>query len=184
MIEKIFSAVPPVQLTSAGNSRGLVTVSSTSGFKVKMTVTISDGSNSLMLEVKRVANGTQMFLGEKGDIKLRSDLSSFPIGSIVWALEQPRTSIPLQEIERAIYDEEPTVALRTIGVDEFGSPYSSSNPIPTSSNSFWDTIETTLPSPEVEIFTYKKDGDVVQTVTVTYESSEKKVPLSVVKVVV
>lgn len=121
MIEKLWSAVAPVQLTAAGNSRGLVTVTSTSGFKVKMTVTIADGPNNQLLEVKRVVNATQMFLGEKGDIKLRSDLSSFPAGSIVWALEQPRNSIPLQEIDRATYEEEPAVARRTILVDQLGS---------------------------------------------------------------
>lgn len=122
MIEKLWPAVAPVQLTAAGNTRGLVTITSTSGFKVKMAVTIADGSNTQLLEVKRVVNETQMFLGEKGDIKLRSDLSSFPAGSSVWALEQPRNSIPLQEIERAIYEEEPTVARRVIQVDELGRP--------------------------------------------------------------
>lgn len=121
MIEKLWSAVAPVQLTAAGNSRGLVTVTSTSGFRVKMNVTIANGANSQLLEIKRIVNSTQMFLGEKGDIKLRSDLSSFPVGSAVWALEQPRPSIPLQEIERAIYEEEPIVARRSVLVDEFGS---------------------------------------------------------------
>lgn len=130
MIEKLWSAVAPIQLTAAGNSRGLVTVTSTSTFKVKMAVTIANGSNNILLEVKRIINDTQMFLGEKGDIKLRSDLSTFPAGSSIWALEQPRTSIPLQEIERAVYDEEPTVALRTVLVDRLGNKYDNDNPLP------------------------------------------------------
>jgi hypothetical protein len=132
MIEKLWSAVAPVQLTAPGNSRGLIVVTNTSGFKVKMTVTISDGANSRSLEVKRIVGPNQMFLGEDGDIKLRADLSAFPAGSLVWALEQPRNSIPLQEIERATYDEEPAVARRVINVDEFGRYYNNDNPLPVS----------------------------------------------------
>lgn len=130
MIEKLWSAVAPVALTAAGNSRGLITVTSTSGFKVKMVVTLADGPNAQVFEIKRIVNATQMFLGERGDIKLRSDLSSFPAGSVVWALEQPRNSIPLQEIERAVYEEEPTVALRSVLVDKYGNKYDDDNPLP------------------------------------------------------
>lgn len=46
----------------------------------------------------------------------------------------------------------------------------------------WDEIVTTFPSSHIEVFTYKLAGVVVQVVTVTYESSTKKVPISVVKV--
>jgi hypothetical protein len=46
----------------------------------------------------------------------------------------------------------------------------------------WDEIVTTFPSANVDVFTYSKAGNVVQTVTVTYESAAKKTPVSVVKV--
>jgi hypothetical protein len=46
----------------------------------------------------------------------------------------------------------------------------------------WDEIVTTLPASNVEVFTYKLAGSVVQTVTVTYESASKKIPLLVEKV--
>jgi len=46
----------------------------------------------------------------------------------------------------------------------------------------WDQIVTTFPSANVDVFTYRKSGNVVQTVTVTYESAAKKTPVSVVKV--
>jgi hypothetical protein len=46
----------------------------------------------------------------------------------------------------------------------------------------WDEIVTTFPSSHIEVFTYKLAGVVVQVITVTYESSTKKVPISVLKV--
>lgn len=46
----------------------------------------------------------------------------------------------------------------------------------------WDQIVTTFPANNVEVFTYRLAGSVVQTVTVTYESSAKKTPVSVVRV--
>lgn len=170
MIEKLWSAVAPVQLTASGNSRGLVTVTSTIGFKVKMAVTISDGSNAQLLEIKRIVGPNQMFLGEKGDIKLRSDLSAFSPGSIIWALEQPRNSIPLQEIDRAIYEEEPAVALRTISVDPYGSPYSSSNPVPTINDSFWDEINLERDiDGDITKATFKKSDQIIKVLDLTYD---------------
>jgi hypothetical protein len=46
----------------------------------------------------------------------------------------------------------------------------------------WDEIVTTFPANNVEVFTYKLASVVVQIITVTYQSNDKKVPLSVVKV--
>lgn len=46
----------------------------------------------------------------------------------------------------------------------------------------WDEIVTTFPANNVEVFTYKLSSVVVQIITVTYQSNDKKVPLSVVKV--
>lgn len=46
----------------------------------------------------------------------------------------------------------------------------------------WDEIVTTFPAANVDVFTYRLAGNVVQTVTVTYESAAKKTPVSVVKV--
>lgn len=45
----------------------------------------------------------------------------------------------------------------------------------------WDLIETTFPSNETELYTYKKDMVVVQTVLVTYENNNKKIIISISK---
>ena len=46
----------------------------------------------------------------------------------------------------------------------------------------WDEIVTTFPDVVTELYTYKKNSVPVQTVTVTYETSTKKVIVSLVKV--
>ena len=43
----------------------------------------------------------------------------------------------------------------------------------------WDTIETTFPNIDQEFYTYKKSGNTVQTVLVTYESANKKTIIAV-----
>ena len=46
----------------------------------------------------------------------------------------------------------------------------------------WNKIETTFPAQNQEIYTYKKDGNIVQTVTITYEDGTKKTIIDVSKV--
>lgn len=130
-IEKHYTAVPPVAFTAAGTARGKVTVTSTAGFHVKMEVTINHPSQpEITLQVKRVISSTQMILGPTGQpIDKFTNLISYDAQTFIYAKEQLRPNIPLQEIERAVYQEEPAVALRTLSVDEFGSPYRKDNPL-------------------------------------------------------
>ena len=46
----------------------------------------------------------------------------------------------------------------------------------------WDEITTTFPSTVEELYTYKKDSVIIQTVLVTYDTSAKKTILSMVRV--
>jgi hypothetical protein len=55
-------------------------------------------------------------------------------------------------------------------------------PIPVdSSGVYWDEITTTFPSSTQELFTYKKDAVIVQTVLVTYQATDKKTIISMVR---
>lgn len=38
----------------------------------------------------------------------------------------------------------------------------------------WDRVETTFPSATSELYTYKKDSVIIQTVLITYDSPSKK----------
>ncbi len=133
-IEKKWEQIPPVPLVVSGTANGVVIVSSTFGFKTKQEVWLSaTGEVKLPLEVKRVNSATQLIVGPRGkNLQAVSDISVYTTAksATLEAYEQQRPSIPLQEHERAVYEEEPTVAKRTILVDPLGKMFSISNPVP------------------------------------------------------
>jgi hypothetical protein len=123
--EKFLPGVGPAAFTVDGGASGQVTIADTTGFKVKHRVVVKGTALAdLPLEVKRVISTTLMLVGPVGDIKERQDLSAYTVAasSNITFPEQVRRAIPLKEIERAIYEEEPTVAHRVIVVDEQGNP--------------------------------------------------------------
>jgi hypothetical protein len=130
-LEKRWLAVSAQAFLVSGTTNGVAEVSDACLFKVKQKVQVSDGSNVLNLEVKRVNSGTELELGEAGkDIRHRVDLSSFPPGSTVSAEEQPRPSIPPDDTLQAAFSEEPTVAYRNVLVDRCGDYVTPDNPLP------------------------------------------------------
>lgn len=135
MFEKRFARVSAQLFTADGTANGRVFVSDTRLFKVKQKVLVNSSLSvsPLELEVKQVISINEMVLGPKGgSIKAFTDLSSFTTaaGSYVEANEQQRPEIPVLEIPRFTYEEEPTVAWRTIAVDQLGAPYNRQNPFP------------------------------------------------------
>lgn len=134
LTEKRFLAVPPQLLTSDADQYGRISISDTAPFSVKQIVTIqATGKPTLLLEVKRVESETQMLLGPKSTgIDQRTNLTGYTIaaGAFIFADEQARPAIAIQDIQRAVYAEEPAVAIRTLSVDEYGTPISDTNPLP------------------------------------------------------
>lgn len=133
MIEKFWTAIGPRSLTAPGTTRGRLTVATTFGYKVKMTVTVLDPVlPQLRLEIKRVLSATQFEVGEIGQsLTQRTDMTAYGATSSIIVMEQGRNPIPDKEMVRATYEEEPTVAWRVIGVDYLGNPWSADNPLPT-----------------------------------------------------
>lgn len=132
-IEKKLLKVLPRFFTANGTAEGLVTVSDVSGFFVKQQVSIqATGRETLFLEIKRVISNTQFYVGPKGNINNRTDLSAYLLSNMpnIQASEQDRPTITLQDHERAVYVEEPVVAKRSILVDELGRYYNDNNPLP------------------------------------------------------
>lgn len=131
-IERRLKAVGPLALTLNGGANGLVTVSDTKGFRVKAQV-ILEGTSlpNVTLEIKRVLSKTQFYVGTKGDIKQREDISLYTLAanSTVHQIEQDRPGIPLEQHERAVYEEEPVQAKRVILVDGYGEFYDTENPL-------------------------------------------------------
>lgn len=123
-MEKRWAAVPQQAFVSDGTSGGAIGLTSAAGLKVKQKVTIkADGEPDLNLEIKRIPSETQVIVGPFGSIDLKQDLSAYTVAknATISAPLQPRPSIEQKEYERATYDEEPTVAKRSVLVDRFGN---------------------------------------------------------------
>lgn len=133
-IEKKWEQIPPVAFSANGTVDGLVTIPSTKGFKTKQKVNLkSNTQTQVLLEIKRVLSKTQLLVGPtEQKLTVVSDISGYLTAdsATIDAPEQPRPSIPLQEHERAVYEEEPVVAKRVFIVDDWGEPYDSDNPLP------------------------------------------------------
>jgi hypothetical protein len=152
--EKRLYAVPPQAFTADGDQFGKITIADTTKFVVgHIVVLTSNTTTPTVLKVKRIISRTEMFVGpEKEPIQNRSDISAFLVadGAAVKAAEQPRPTIPEQEIERNTYAEEPTVARRVSLVDPMGDQYDYSNPIPV-------TVDTTVNIGDVRITAQDND---------------------------
>jgi hypothetical protein len=125
MLEKRLAAILPQSFTTNGGTDGTITVADASLFKVKQEVILKANtlSNLDTIEVKRVLSPTQLAVGPKsGNIDTRSDVSAYTVAlnASIFANEQKRPSIPMEETVRAVYEEEPTVAQRSILVDKIG----------------------------------------------------------------
>jgi hypothetical protein len=127
-IERTYAAIGAVALTAPGTTDGVLTLASTSGIKVGMRALLTGPFlPNVSIQIKRVDSSTILEVGSPGTgISNRIDVSAYGSGSVITFPEQNRPTIPLSEISRAVYEEEPTVAIRAILVDEYGNPYSAS----------------------------------------------------------
>jgi len=124
MMERSWPAVGPVAFIAQGTARGRITIASTAGFRVKMEVILTHPTlPSVTVEIKRVLSASHLILGptDKG-IDAYTDVSAYNTDTTIASTAQRRPNIPLQELERASYEEEPVVAKRVIQVDELGMP--------------------------------------------------------------
>lgn len=134
-LERNWPAVAPQLFTSDGSVHGLVTVANTRGFKVKANAAIeATGQPKLLVEVKRVISATQLFVGAIGKpISDRSvNLSAYTVaaGAFIYAEEQVKAQLTKADQDHATYDQEPTVARRSVMVDQLGRYYEEANPLP------------------------------------------------------
>lgn len=143
MLEKRLYAVPPQLFTADGTKDGVVTIAAggCSLFKVKQKITITaTGLPNLNLQIKQIDNDHNIQVGPvpygkpgvDTSIDARTDLSAYTValGAFIYANEQKRQAIGPDEIARAIYEEEPTVAQRSVLVDECGNKINDTNPLP------------------------------------------------------
>jgi hypothetical protein len=135
-IEKKWATTGPYSVTTPGTSDGVLTlalpVDRYLKLHVKQRIRLSDPVQpTLELEIKRVVAPNIIEVGAIGKpITNRSDVSSYGAASTVFSPEQDRPTIPIQELDRATFEEEPGANRRTMVVDPNGDYTTISNPFP------------------------------------------------------
>lgn len=144
-IERIWERVTPIEFTVDGGADGLVTIRSTEMFKVRQKIVISSNAKSdMVLQIKKVISYTQLLVGPvknkvspKNNLLSREDISTYLVAdsAAIRATEQNKSKITSEDIIQAIYDQEPTLALRSFLVDYLGRGYGVDNPLPVANSS-------------------------------------------------
>jgi len=121
-------------LAANGTSTGVITVADVAGFKVKAEVVLkSNTAGPLTLQIKNIPNATTIEVGPaSASMDERINVSAFLVSDAA-TITQPRQKRPAigpGEIDRATYEEEPTVARRVVMVDEIGNLITEDNPLP------------------------------------------------------
>lgn len=162
--ERFYSGTPTLLFISNGGSDGQISVLSTVNIKVKQKALVKANSlNSLTVEIKQVLNETDIIVGPPSS-KMRGvgstiDLTSYTTASqaSIYIEPQDRPAIYINDWSRAVYEEEPTVAIRTFPVDHLGRRYSVDNPFPVQLSDGSINIGTV--SAQLETFLTHKDND-------------------------
>jgi len=112
---------PSVIQSPISVAKHIITVNSTIGLKVKMIITLSKaGIGVEQFEIKRVFDNKSFMVGPVGkNISKISEAVKFDGGQL-YANEQSRNKLGDAPIMRAVYEEEPTIAIRTINVGPTG----------------------------------------------------------------
>lgn len=134
-LEKSWEAVR-VPFTANGTLQGVIEVADTTGFFNKSLVLLTSSTQpNLSVEVKYVLSETELIVGPigKGINAPPINVSAYLVSdnAIISAAFQPKPSGPTpDEIIKAVYQRDPTVAIRTFAVDYWGNGYTPSNPLP------------------------------------------------------
>jgi len=134
--EKKYQKIPATALTANGSIDGTITITNTYCFKVGQIVTFEQGANTKQAKIQKVISDTQFIVIESDEpivTKNRLDMSSFTTGATVELTETIRPKVEPLEIWRQVYEEEPTVAVRSHLVDWLGRSYDTTNSLPVES---------------------------------------------------
>jgi hypothetical protein len=112
---------PTIILAPISIANHVVTVSDTVGLHTKQKVVLSKaGEDTQEFEIKRVLSDTELIIGSiGGDINDFQNPTQFSGGMLVMS-EQIRNHFGSEVVMRAVYEEEPAVALRNVLVSKYG----------------------------------------------------------------
>lgn len=148
--ERTWPEVEPIALIVNGGEWGKVVVSDVAGFRVKQSAYLTaNGLPDLPVQVKIVLSPTTLIVGFV-DNQIANwkpiNISAYTVANnaMIGAQWQDKNKIGVDDISKAVYEADPTVAIRTIDVDQYGDFYTENNPLPVS-------IDSTISVGEVEI---------------------------------
>jgi len=203
--ERLWAAVVR-PFSSDGTARGTLQVSNYTGFFVKQSVSLTSNTKpSLTLQIQRIDPDGTIYVGNKGDINSRVDVSAYLVADAaqIMAPEQSYSPVKPDEIINAVYERDPVKAIRTENVDPQGTPIDSvvgpdgknrmavDAQVNVEVNSValftkpYDAIVPSYPSPTQELYQSKVggiSGTNVQLVTVNYTDSSKNLILNAFRI--
>lgn len=168
-VEQKWLAVPPRLFASDGTQYGIVTVATTAGFKVKQRVIVCAlALPDLTLQCKRVISPTQLIVGPmpnqqaKQSLSVRTDISAYTValGAYIYAEEQDKSRLKAEDIWQAVYEQEPTVAVRTTWVDQWGDFFGPGNPVPVIFDGTIEVGQVEIVDPDGDILLVNDDGSI------------------------
>lgn len=132
--DQLFSEVSPQAILADGTKYGELQVANAAFiFKVGQTVKVkTDSSVYLKYVVKEVPSLNIVILAQDGNVRELADLTYVVTSDnpTIRSDRQNRPAVTESNILRSVFEEAPTVAIRTMQVDRGGNPYSSDNPVP------------------------------------------------------
>ena len=161
--EKRYLEISPKSFTADGTVLGLITISSTYRFKVGQSVIVKSSTQpDIKVKVQKVISETQLIVidvSESVTTRKKLDMSMYLLAdaATIELLEDKRPVIDLHEIQRQVYEEEPTVALRSHLVDWLGRSYDKANPMQVELSDGSISIGTV--NAELEVQLSHKDND-------------------------
>jgi hypothetical protein len=136
-LEKKWNLVPPQPFVADGGEFGLITLASAHGFKTKQSAYLTaTGLPNLAVQVKRVPTPTTLIVGTINNAQIASwpplNISAYTVAlnAAIGAQIQDKSRIGIDDIDTAVYEADPTVAIRGVAVDQYGNFYDDDNPLP------------------------------------------------------
>lgn len=166
MFEKRWAELPPQSLIANGTADGQLQILDAYKLRVKQIIFLKSNTQlaALKVQVKRVIAPTIFFVGRlEEDIDDRVDVSAYTVADAAFIFNtdpnQPRPKIGPEDWSRAIYEEEPVVALRTVMVDRGGRFIGSSADAPFYVQLSDGSVNIGTVHAQLEMFLSHKDND-------------------------